>query len=260
MRRALIADIHGNLVALEAVLKDCRAQGVDEILCLGDMCGMGPDIVECIDLVRAECAWSLAGDHEIAKGMRLPESSINAYNRATQQLIRRELSLLKPSWHSFPAKRVRWKWIEALEPMRKYAGALFVHASPRDPVMEYVLPHIFDSDSNVDGRAVMDSFQGLCFGAHSHMAGFVREDCKWECITHDVSVSYELNERAKLYVNVGSVGQPRDRDPRSSYVIWDNDTRSVKFLRVAYDLSAARKRFFAVPGFEFYAGRLEKGH
>lgn len=257
MRRALIADIHGNSVALEAVLRDCEAQKVDEILCLGDMIGFLPDSINVIDLVRKSCKFSLSGDHELSLFLHEEIYARPAINKVAQNALNRQR--LKPSWYSSGEKRARWKWLQSLEPKTAYAGALFVHGSPRDPVMEFILPNDFESPAS---QKILDNFacfHGQCFGAHTHIPGVARSETEWQR-PQEGGMTFQLEHDRKIYVNVGSVGQPRDGDPRSCYVIWDDAQTTAEFRRVEYNIAKLRARFADVPEVnDFYFERLEKG-
>lgn len=253
MRRALIADIHGNSVALEAVLRDCETQRVDEIVCLGDMIGFLPDVIPCVDLVRKCCAWSLAGDHEAR--LFMDESG---YNSTVMNAIAEQRKALKPSWYSAPEKRARWKWLQTLLPKQTPAGATFVHGSPRDPVFEFVLPNDFSIDASEKTIGIFEHFEGLCFAAHTHIPGVACSPVDWQrpC---EATMTFQL-DGGKTFVNVGSVGQPRDGDPRSCYAIWDDAMGTVEFRRVEYDIAKLKQRFANRPEVnERYIQRLEVG-
>jgi len=130
-RRALISDIHGNLVALEAVLADIATQKVDEIVCLGDICGYGPQPIECIKLVREHCAWTLRGNHDEAIFIEPHDFGKNAL-----AAIHWQRTILQPRPDSPPADAERWNWLKGLPAERKEKDIVFVHASPRDPIYE----------------------------------------------------------------------------------------------------------------------------
>src|SRR5471030_2668197 len=126
-RRAIISDIHGNLVALEAVLADIKTQNVSEIICLGDICGYGPQPIECIKLVRETCAWSLRGNHDEALFADPTDFGKNALTSIFWQR-----TILEPKPGSPPDAIERWNWLKNLPAERKEKDVAFVHASPRD--------------------------------------------------------------------------------------------------------------------------------
>src|SRR5258708_29297897 len=119
MRRALISDIHGNLIALRAALEDCRRQRLDDIVCLGDICGYGPDPIECIDIVRSTCVWTLCGNHDAALFM----SVAVGFNKYAKAAIDWQRSVLQPHLYSFSPKRKRWDWL-ADQPAARTQGKL----------------------------------------------------------------------------------------------------------------------------------------
>ena len=258
MRRALIACIHGNLVALEAVLKDIALESVDEIVCLGDMVGFGPDVIECVDLVRERCAWSLRGDHDL----RLSNDPENA-NRALLKSLARERRLLLPLPSSTAELRERWAWLVNLSPRKSEHNALFVHGSPRDPQFEFLLAEDFllvGVTASIKAEMAFVFDEPVCFCAHTGHPGIVSSGAVWKKPS-DLENSRALIKSAeKTIVNVGAVGQPRDGDPRSCYVVWDDVEHTITFHRVPYDLVATKKRFDRAPelGAHFF-DRLERG-
>src|SRR6185369_15866940 len=133
-RQAIISDIHGNLLALDAVMRDITDQKVDEIVCIGDIAGYGPDPVECIDVVREKCKWVLCGNHDAALFMISPIG----FNKIAKEAIEWQRTLLEPHWYSMPGTKERWTWISSLKPNRTEGKVLYVHASPREPLLEYV--------------------------------------------------------------------------------------------------------------------------
>ena len=216
-RRAIISDVHSDLVALEAVLADIQAQKVDSIVCLGDICGYGPQPIECIDRVRATAAWTLRGNHDEALFGEPRDFGTNA--RLSIEWQRR---LLQPSENSSEAERGRWEWMKSLPPCRAEKDVLFVHASPRDPVYEYVLREDFHDSGLGPTQKAKDIFAAmnwLCFCGHSHRPGVVAEDFKWWRPSELENGSSFLRRGFKTIVNVGSVGQPRDGIPAACYVI-----------------------------------------
>ena len=217
-RRAIISDVHGNLVALEAVLADIKTQNVSEIVCLGDICGYGPQPIECVKLVRQNCAWSLRGNHDEALFVDPTDFGKNAL---TSILWQRKL--LEPKTTSTPEDLERWEWLKSLPPERKEKDVAFVHASPRDPLYEYVLREDFDEGLGPTQKAkdMFAAMDWLCFCGHSHRPGVVAEDYKWFLPADLNKGTYVVKKGFKTIVNIGSVGQPRDGIPDSCYVIFE---------------------------------------
>lgn len=216
-RRAVISDIHGNLVAFEAVLADIKRQKVDDIVCLGDVCGYGPQPIECIDLVRRSTKWTLLGNHDEALFVDPRDFGANA-----KKSIEWQRTILEPGPNSTPADRDRWDWIRSLKPSLIEKDIAYVHASPRDPIYEYVLrEHFHDEGHGPDQRAkdIFAAMEWLCFCGHSHRPGVVAEDYKWWRPSELENSSAVIKRGFKTIVNVGSVGQPRDGIPDACYVI-----------------------------------------
>ena len=260
MRRAIISDIHGNLLAFQAALADCRSQRVDEIVCLGDICGYGPDPVECIDLVRATCKWSLCGNHDAALFM----SVAVGFNKYAKAAIDWQREILQPKWYSLAAKRSRWNWLAEQTAAKRDGSTLYVHASPRDPIYEYVEEADFaDIGFGYSQKAIeiFENIEKLSFCGHSHKPGVVcAEDFHWVKPVDLENMTFQIPEKTKTLVNIGSVGQPRDNNPQGCYVILDTEANSIKYRRVDYDVAAEQKRFMAVPRLdEKLWKRLETG-
>lgn len=230
---AVISDIHANQPALEAVLADVAAEGIDEILCLGDVVGYGPLPLACIDLVMARCQATVLGNHEQALF-----AGAYGFHTIARQAIEWTREQLEPGFFSGPTVRARWEFLAGLPLTHRRGPDLFVHGSPRDPTTEYLLA------PEVDFRRekyfeVFERCERLVFVGHSHVPCLITD-------TFETRTPAELDgrwrfpdlAREKAIVNVGSVGQPRDEDPRACYVIVDeSDGLEVRWRRVEYDLA-----------------------
>lgn len=249
-RFAIISDLHSNTVALDAVLARLDREGVERIICLGDVVGYGPDPEQCIDLVTRHCDLTLCGNHDEAL-LR----GAHDFNPVARQVIEYNRRTLKPTLLSGSLRRSRWKFIESLPITHREGDYLMVHGSPRDPVHEYIMKTdvIFIPDKI---RDIFDQFEGLCFVGHTHFPGAFTEDLQF----HDPT---QLRERfewngEKAIVNVGSVGQPRDGDPRASCVIVEDGT--VRFLRVEYEIERVQRKIYDDPNIpDLCAARLAIG-
>ncbi|MBF0592118.1 MAG: metallophosphoesterase family protein [Nitrospirae bacterium] len=226
MAYAVISDVHSNLHALEAVLKDISDHRIDELYFVGDAVGYGPQPNLCIDLLKKDCAILIAGNHDWAVLEYISTEYFNIhaveavmYNRqvmAEQHMQDLEkFNLLKSS-----EKR----------------NALFVHATPRDPENWDYLFSVKDAEINFEHFE-----QRLCFIGHSHTPVIIEQQQTGEILIHRAKT--EINETSRYIVNDGSVGQPRDGDPRASYVIVE-DT-SIEIVRVQYDVSKTQKEMEA---------------
>ncbi|MCZ7647904.1 MAG: metallophosphatase family protein [Planctomycetota bacterium] len=241
-RQAIISDIHGNLVALDTALKDCADQKVDSIVCIGDLVGYGPDPLECVDRVRERCAWTLCGNHDVALFMTHPVGM----NKIARNAIIWQRSLLEPKWYSLPEARRRWAWLKSLGPQRQEENVLYVHASPRDPLIEYVEEGDVADMGFGPSQKIVEIFEKipwLSFCGHSHKPGVITQDYYWIKPHELEEYRYKLPGHEKTLVNIGSVGQPRDRNPELCYAIYDSAAKTVQFRRVPYDIKAAQARF-----------------
>ncbi len=260
MRRAIISDIHANFVALEAVLADSDIQDVDDVVCLGDLCGYGPQPIECVDRVRACCKWVLAGNHDTALFMTVAIG----FNRFAREAIDWQRSVLTPRWYSLGKARGRWDWLGNLSPRRVEGNVMYVHASPRDPLMEYVEESDFADmgfGNTQKAADLFDAVEWLAFCGHSHRPGIVTNELQWMKPSDLPDMHFSLVPGLKTIVNVGSVGQPRDRNPAACYVIYDTTKQSVVFRRVPYDVARAQEQFKRVPQLsERLWARLATGH
>jgi len=250
---AIISDIHANIRALRAVLAHAQAQQAARVICLGDIIGYGASPAECIDACH-DFAQCLCGNHE--RAVLHDASDFNTEARRAVEWTRLQL---EPGPLSPRAGKDRWRFIQNLPERHEEAGVLFVHGSPRNPVWEY----LFDMDAcDLLGNTapkVTESLQlieGLCFVGHTHVPGVITQDCKFMS-TADLGGVYEYTQGAKAIVNVGSVGQPRDGDPRACYALWHDST--VTFHRVEYDAAAAAKDIEAANLPAILAQRLLKG-
>lgn len=237
MRQALVSDIHGNLEALNAVLADIATQSVDEILCLGDVVGYGPNPCECLDLVMKRCKITILGNHDQA-ALFDPDGFNPIALRAIYWTRDR---LDDPSSGRANAINRRWDFLSELPKQYSESNCLFVHGSPRDPTNEYVFPEtVYDK---MKMGILFDRVPQYCFQGHTHMPGVFTTELEF-IEPKDCNHEFALG-REKLMVNVGSVGQPRDEDSRSCYVILDHEKHRITFRRIEYDLETTIKKIYA---------------
>ena len=249
---ALISDIHSNTEALTAVYEDMDAFNVERIFCLGDVIGYGPDPRETLEMVR-RCEFILQGNHE--EGLLFSADNFNERAKRALDWTRDQLS---SSEHSKEENYALWEMVDAFEREHREGDHLFVHASPREPVREYVMP----ADA-LDRQKMSDIFEHMgasrvSFGGHTHVPGVFTESGGFQ---HESSFSEGrcvLKSDERSLVNIGSVGQPRDGDPRASYVLIDGET--LVFRRVEYDMRTTAKKILAISELdEFLARRLLLG-
>jgi len=241
MRILIISDIHANLNALEAVLSD--AGEFDSCWCLGDLVGYGPDPNECIQLVRQfPNLMCLLGNHDAAA---LNQIDIASFNPEARRALIWTQKTLSPESVEYLKERPERAEVE---------GVTLAHGSPRHPVWEYLL----------DTRTATQNFDHFetpfCFVGHSHLPAIYQkhEDRVYaEMIIPEVPGCIDMVPRAIF--NPGSVGQPRDRDPRASYAIYDAGSQVWDYRRVTYDVAGVQARMLEVELPQRHIQRLSSG-
>jgi predicted phosphodiesterase len=249
VKLAILSDIHGNLEALETVLEDVASQNVDTIYCLGDIVGYGPNPRECVDRVM-QFDLTVLGNHDQG-ALFDPEGFSSGAERAIFW-TRRQLEATDDSEED---RRKRWTFLCELPRQHFDENLMFVHGSARNPLNEYVFPEDVYNPRKL-GR-IFTLIGGICFQGHTHVPGVFTEDCRF-LSPADIGGCYGLNGQ-KTMINVGSVGQPRDGNPDSSYVILE-DREKVHFRRVPYDRMTTAKKIYDNPDLDDFLGdRLGEG-
>lgn len=260
---AVISDLHGNRQAVEVCLADAEGRGVERFVCLGDVVGYGAEPRACLDAVMTRCVaeptaplqpgMCLLGNHEDA--LLYGAQSFNSKARAAIDWTREEIDRDPGRTEAY------WDFLGELEATAVDGRAMYAHGSPRDPVKEYVVPRdIRDIDKMA---ALFDHMtRGVCFIGHSHVPAVFFEDGSYFVPRGEEAVHgpYDLGDldSVRAIVNVGSVGQPRDGDPRASYVVFDG--QNVTFVRLDYDHAAAAEAIRGVDALpDFLADRLAAG-
>ena len=225
MKIAVISDIHSNLVALEAVMDSIRSEGVDQVVCLGDVVGYGARPNECVEVIRSNEIPCILGNHdEAAIGL----GDINYFNQWAREAI---------LWTSVNLNEKSREFLMGLKLTYEIEDILFVHASPYEPKAWH---YIF---SEYEARLSFSSFkQRVCFIGHTHIP----------------AVFSEPDGRRRI-INVGSVGQPRDHDPKACWELYEIDPENSKLVRVEYDVEQSSSQIISggLPG--FLADRLKSG-
>lgn len=228
MAFAIISDLHSNIEALSNVFEDIDKQGITDIVCLGDVVGYGPNPVECTDLVMQRARVCLKGNHDEAL-----VHGAYAFNMRAQKAIDWTRDQLKPGFFSGSAVRKRWDFLTNLELRHEEFGFLFIHGSPRDPTNEYILANEIGFGPNDKFEEIFASFDKALFVGHTHLPCVISSEYD-TATAEEINNEWDLNKNdVKAIINVGSVGQPRDRDPRACYVVVDGD--KVRWRRVEYD-------------------------
>jgi predicted phosphodiesterase len=255
---AVISDVHSNLEALTEVLADIEKRGIKTIYCLGDVVGYGPNPRECLDLIIEKTRWCVLGNHDYAVFYE-PTN----FNYGAEQASFWTREILETEKQKHPRDR-RWSFLGEL-PMRQSLKAKigedtaaidFVHASPRKPINEYIFPD--DVYSNpVKVRIMFERVKHICFVGHTHMPGVFLDEPDFY-LPSELGDVYPIIEGEKAIINTGSVGQPRDKDNRSSYVYMDGN--ELHFVRVEYDFKTTMEKIRAIDQLDnFHAERLQDG-
>lgn len=255
MKRAIISDIHGNLEALQAVLEDIDREQVDGIVCLGDIVGYGPDPCTCARLVQERCGMVILGNHD--QGALFDPEGFNV--RADRAIRWTRSQLEQHDRLPRHASNQLSDFLGELPRSHVEGDFQFVHGSARRPLDEYVFPE--DVYNPLKMEHIFALVGRYCFQGHTHIPGIFTTSP--EFISPSVSRSeteavLSLPD-GKAMVNVGSVGQPRDGDPRACYVILEADRR-VRFRRIEYPWAETSRKIHGVADLDNFLGdRLAQG-
>jgi diadenosine tetraphosphatase ApaH/serine/threonine PP2A family protein phosphatase len=238
---AIFSDVHGNLEALEAVLADISAERVQEMICLGDIVGYGPNPGECLELIRCLSCSVVLGNHDEACIEPGREGALNDYARAGIVFARNQLSSTQKGW-------LRNRPLQL-----DFEGFTAVHASLSD---EEEWPYVLSPADAL--RHFMFQEKPLCFCGHSHRpAVWTLEGRRVRCLAP--ASDFILPAGARTLVNVGSVGQPRNLRPEACYVIYNRAALSIGFRFVPYNVKETQGKILAAGLPRFLAQRLALG-
>lgn len=271
---AVVSDIHGNIEALSTTFEDIERRSIKKVYCLGDIVGYGASPTKCLDMVIERCSFSLCGNHDQAVFYEPTNFNVGAERAAywTRQVLEDETRKAK--------RNRRWEALGRFPIRMEADGLLLVHASPRRPVNEYLFPE----DVYTNPGKIMDNFRRLearhkaCLVGHTHVPGVFLDDPCFDPPDELAEMGvYTITSDEKAIINVGSVGQPRDRDPRLCYtVIYEKgevpegcdppdvgdgeDYLMVEFVRLEYDIEKAARKIYDVPELDDFLGtRLFEG-
>lgn len=271
---AVISDIHGNLEALETALADIDRRNIKLIYCLGDVVGYGASPKECLDHVIERCAICLCGNHDQAVFYEPTNFNVGAERAAywTRQVLEDEPNKAK--------RNKRWEVLGKL-PMRfEDKGLLMVHASPRRPVNEYLFPEdVYTNPSKIQANFDrLDENHMASLVGHTHVPGVFLDDPFFDPPDElPDPYLYTITSDEKAIINVGSIGQPRDRDPRLCYAVFYEKGEApegydppdagpgefctiVEFVRLEYDIEKSARKVYDVPELDDFLGsRLFEG-
>jgi diadenosine tetraphosphatase ApaH/serine/threonine PP2A family protein phosphatase len=228
MRIGIFSDTHANIEALRAVVEALDAEKVEQYVCLGDTVGYGASPNECCALIRSKAAYTILGNHDAAVAGRMDYSY---YYHAARHALDLHARVLEPD---------NMEWLKKLPYEVRQGDVHFCHGSPLN-IEDF--DYIFARDQAAQCLEIWDQLAPLTVIGHSHL-------CKSFALSPDgvyevVSDSFELRPGWKYIVSVGSVGQPRDYDPRASYTIFDTDSKHFEFRRIDYDIRASAEKIFA---------------
>ncbi|EDM78220.1 bis(5'nucleosyl)-tetraphosphatase, ApaH [Plesiocystis pacifica SIR-1] len=229
MRYGIFSDTHANLPALNAVMRCFDQEKVDALICLGDTVGYGSQPNECADIVRKNAKHTILGNHDAAVAGRMDYSYY--YDAAREAL----------DYHRRILSDENMEWLRNLAYMEKDEGTHFCHGSPVD-LEEF--EYIFSVEQAMTCIPIWERLGQATFIGHSHLckAFAISKERVFEVVTKQ----FEVREEYRYVISVGSVGQPRDHDPRASYTIYDSGRRSFEFKRVEYDIAEAAKRIYDI--------------
>jgi diadenosine tetraphosphatase ApaH/serine/threonine PP2A family protein phosphatase len=240
MRYAVFSDIHSNLEAFDAILDTIARSRIDKNLFLGDIVGYGASPGECIARLRALDALSVAGNHD---GAVVAMTPIEYFHEEAYQAV------LWTQEHISEADRV---FLRGLPLTREVASFCLVHGTLQRPQdFDYMI------DSDRAGKTLALCRQKVCFVGHTHAPGVF--EATGEKIVYSEGARFEFKEGRRYIVNDGSVGQPRDGDPRACFCIFDDAALTLEFRRVPYDVAAAQKKIREAGCAPYLADRLSVG-
>ena len=243
MRALIVADIHSNLEALLAILEDVGSRGgFDEVWCMGDVVGYGPNPTECIEILRSHDAACVAGNHDLAAVGKLSTAEFN--DNAARAAI----------WTGKQLSSEDATFLSSLPQVAYREDFTIVHGSLRDPVWEYL---VSDPAAKVTFELLETRF---CLVGHSHIPFLRREGLDFELFTEDVPVNISKDDDGeRIIINPGGVGQPRDGDPKPSYAIYDGGRATLQRHRVTYDISVTQEKMHKADLPEHLITRLNYG-
>lgn len=239
MRIALFGDIHANLEALEAVLADASELGATEYVCLGDIVGYNADPAACLEIVRAMNCPTVKGNHDDEASGTHSLDSMNPVAAAALEWTRQQLS------------DEQRQWLTRLRMVRQVMDFTVVHSTLDQPVNWNYVTNRFDAMANFSYQ-----FTPVCFHGHTHVPRVFVQTDKVQEVQAD---SIAIEPGAKYFINVGSVGQPRDGDWRACYAIYDFDSKVVTYRRIEYDIAKAQAKIIAAGLPPMLAERIAEG-
>jgi len=239
LRYGIFGDVHGNYDALAAVIEFLDQQGADVLLCTGDVVGYGAEPSRCIETIRQRCVVCLAGNHDHAACGKLDTEYFNIFARQVANWTRQHLSDEEN------------QWLAGLPFICHFEEFTLAHGSAHSPEVFNYITTIFDAELSFE---CLD--KPLLFYGHTHIP-LTFFDTKPMTYTMDAEIP--VGDGTRTLINVGSVGQPRDEDPRACFAIYDDQAGVVRIIRVEYDVHRAAQKIIDAGLPEALAMRLEMG-
>jgi predicted phosphodiesterase len=239
LRYGIFGDIHGNYDALEAVIKALEQDGVDAYLCTGDVVGYGAEPSRCIATVREKCVVCLAGNHDHAACGKLDTEFFNIFAKQVAH------------WTQTHLADEERNWLASLPFICHFEDFTLAHGSAHSPEVFNYITTIFDAELSFE---CLD--KPVLFYGHTHIPLAFFDTVP---MTYTMDQEIHINPEGKTLINIGSVGQPRNEDPRASYALYDSDKQIVYLQRVSYDLKSAGRKIIEAGLPEALAIRLELG-
>lgn len=237
---AILGDVHANLDALSVVLEECKSQGVTDFLCTGDVVGYNADPHECLDIIRSLGCPVVMGNHDYYVSTAQDLDDFNPHAAAVIEWTRQQLS------------DEEMEYLRTLPFVKTQMGITLVHSTMDNPEsFGYVFDHL-QAEAHFSHQVTP-----LCFHGHTHCPMIYEKQLG--AVYRIDAQDFKLPIGRKYFINVGSVGQPRDGDPRAAYVIYDPKARFVRFRRLEYDVAAAQEKIRMAGLPERLAARLAVG-
>ncbi len=241
MRYAILSDVHANLEALEAVLRALEKEHVDRLLCAGDLVGYGADPAACLAQLRNQGAACVCGNHDYAVAGKLEPDWFNDQARAAVE------------WTARCLPEPEKGYLEELPLVWTDSNVTLVHGSVHEPEQFHYVMDLVNARASLDAQKTPVAFIG-----HTHVPRiFAQQDGKVSTLRVQ---QLRLDPKQKYLVNVGSVGQPRDGDPRAAYCLFDAEAQSLEIRRVPYEIARAQEKIVRNGLPRFLADRLSVGY
>ena len=241
MRYGIFADVHSNLEALDAVIAAYKKESVDKYLCVGDVVGYAANPKECIEKIKALAMITVAGNHDWASADLF---SVDYFNEFAREAI---------FWTKEKLDNQDRYFLQSLKPVYQNENLTLVHGTLEHP---QDFNYMTGSDIAAETFGILET--DVCFIGHSHISGVFIKDQN-ECIVYLEDEAFAIQKDRRYIVNVGSVGQPRDGDPRAAYCIYDTESKEIFIKRAGYDIETTREKIIASGLPRFLGDRLLAG-